>query len=112
LVALVDKLQQQNLELAGRIGYYQAETEQLRTRLAALEAPVEELNIVDALLARFRARHGGHCTSGGCSGKVGLALPDASDRSSPARASGGCWDPRPDVVMASYARMMTSFPTP
>jgi excisionase family DNA binding protein len=43
LVALVDKLQQQNLELAGRVGYYQAEVEQLRTTLKALQAPREEL---------------------------------------------------------------------
>jgi hypothetical protein len=39
MVALVDKLQQQNLELAGRVGYYQAEVEHLRTTLKALEAP-------------------------------------------------------------------------
>jgi len=38
LVALVDKLQAQNLELAGRVGYYQAEVEQLRTALKVLEA--------------------------------------------------------------------------
>jgi hypothetical protein len=27
---LVEKLQQQNMELAGRVGYYQAQNEQLR----------------------------------------------------------------------------------
>jgi excisionase family DNA binding protein len=36
LVRLVEKLQQQNLELAGRVGYLQAELAQAR---AALEAP-------------------------------------------------------------------------
>jgi hypothetical protein len=36
---LVDKLSQQVLELSGRVGYYQAELEQARGRLAALEAP-------------------------------------------------------------------------
>jgi excisionase family DNA binding protein len=42
LLHLVDKLQQQNLELAGRVGYYQAENEQLRTTLKALQAPQPE----------------------------------------------------------------------
>ena len=42
LVALVDKLQQQNLELAGRVGYYQAENQQLRETLKALQAPSPE----------------------------------------------------------------------
>ena len=36
---LVDKLSQQVLELSGRVGYYQAELDQARGRLAALEAP-------------------------------------------------------------------------
>jgi predicted DNA-binding protein (UPF0251 family) len=39
---LVDKLNQQVLELSGRCGYYQAENEQLRTTLKALQAPKEE----------------------------------------------------------------------
>jgi predicted DNA-binding protein (UPF0251 family) len=38
---LVDKLNQQVLELSGRCGYYQAENEQLRTTLKALQAPQE-----------------------------------------------------------------------
>jgi excisionase family DNA binding protein len=36
LVRLVEKLTQQNMELAGRVGFYQAQVQQLR---AALEAP-------------------------------------------------------------------------
>jgi dynactin complex subunit len=39
LVALVDKLTQQNLELAGRVGFYQNELEHLRGELRALQAP-------------------------------------------------------------------------
>lgn len=38
LVALVRDLQQQNIELAGRVGFYQAQTETLREQLA-LSAP-------------------------------------------------------------------------
>jgi excisionase family DNA binding protein len=49
LLHLVDRLQRENLELAGRVGYYQAETEQLRTRLAALEAPRGEQETDDSV---------------------------------------------------------------
>jgi len=42
LLHLVDRLQRENLELAGRVGYYQVEVEQLRTTLKALQAPREE----------------------------------------------------------------------
>jgi hypothetical protein len=41
-LALIERQQQQITEMAGRIGYYQAELEQARGRLAALEAPKEE----------------------------------------------------------------------
>jgi hypothetical protein len=43
LVALVKVQQTTIMELAGRVGYYQAEVEQLRTTLKALQAPKEEL---------------------------------------------------------------------
>jgi excisionase family DNA binding protein len=39
---LVEKLQQQNLELAGRVGYLQAELTQARDRILALEPPKAE----------------------------------------------------------------------
>jgi hypothetical protein len=39
LVRLVEKLQQQNLELAGRVGYLQAERATTREQLLALEEP-------------------------------------------------------------------------
>jgi excisionase family DNA binding protein len=42
LVALVDKLQQQNLELAGRLGFLQAELQQRDEQLKALQAPQPE----------------------------------------------------------------------
>jgi hypothetical protein len=54
LVELIDRLQTEHrstveekdrtiLELAGRCGYYQAENEQLKTTLKALQAPQPEL---------------------------------------------------------------------
>ena len=43
LVALVDKLQQQNLDLAGRLGFLQSELQQRDEQLKALQAPREEL---------------------------------------------------------------------
>lgn len=39
LVTLVDKLTQQNLELAGRVGFYQARVQQLEETVRALSAP-------------------------------------------------------------------------
>jgi hypothetical protein len=42
LLRLADKLQQQHMELAGRVGYYQAHMEPLRKRLA-LAAPKDEI---------------------------------------------------------------------
>jgi hypothetical protein len=39
LVALVDKLQAQNLELAGRVGFYPGRVTELEGRLKMLEAP-------------------------------------------------------------------------
>jgi excisionase family DNA binding protein len=44
---LVEKLQQQNLELAGRVGFYQAQVEQLRQQLA-LAAPASPEPTPDA----------------------------------------------------------------
>jgi excisionase family DNA binding protein len=43
---LVEKLQQQNLELAGRVGYYQAQLEQLRDQLALQAPQVDDLHDV------------------------------------------------------------------
>jgi excisionase family DNA binding protein len=42
LLRLVEKLQQQNLELAGRVGYFQAENAQLRERLALMPPAAPE----------------------------------------------------------------------
>jgi hypothetical protein len=42
LVVLVKEQQTTIMELAGRVGYYQAEVEQLRTTLKALQVPKEE----------------------------------------------------------------------
>jgi hypothetical protein len=39
LAQLVRELQQQNLELAGRVGFYQAQLEQSRETIKALQAP-------------------------------------------------------------------------
>ncbi len=39
LVALVEKLHKENVELAGRIGYYQAKVQQYEERILLLEAP-------------------------------------------------------------------------
>jgi hypothetical protein len=41
-LCLVEKLQQQNLELAGRVGYLQAELATAREQLLALEDPRED----------------------------------------------------------------------
>jgi excisionase family DNA binding protein len=51
LVALVDRLQRENLELAGRVGYYQAEIEQLRQTVKALQAPREEPETATTVVA-------------------------------------------------------------
>jgi hypothetical protein len=42
LLHLVDRLQCENLKLAGRVDYYQAEIEQLRETVRALQPPREE----------------------------------------------------------------------
>ena len=43
LAALVDKLTQQNLELAGRLGFYQAQLQQAQEQIKALQAPKEPI---------------------------------------------------------------------
>jgi hypothetical protein len=45
LLEMLDERDRTIMELAGRVGYYQAETEQLRTRLTALEAPKGEVGL-------------------------------------------------------------------
>ena len=45
---LIERQQQQITEMAGRIGYYQAELEQATRRLAVLEAPREEPELASA----------------------------------------------------------------
>jgi excisionase family DNA binding protein len=54
LVALVRDLQQQNLELAGRVGFYQNEIEHLRSELKALQAPREPIAPLPPAGAIFR----------------------------------------------------------
>lgn len=52
--ALVDKLTQQNLEMAGRLGYLQAELAQAREQIKALQAPKEPIAPPPPVGAIFR----------------------------------------------------------
>jgi excisionase family DNA binding protein len=67
LVRLVEKLQQQNLELAGRVGYLQAELSQAREQLA-LMAPATTLETVLSPLRKPRPLLVNPRTAGGRSG--------------------------------------------
>jgi hypothetical protein len=46
---MLDQRDRTIMELAGRVGYYQAEVEQLRTTLKALQAPSPEPDGANAL---------------------------------------------------------------
>jgi hypothetical protein len=45
---LIEKLQQQNMELAGRVGYYQAQLDQARDTIKMLEAPRAEAPVISS----------------------------------------------------------------
>jgi excisionase family DNA binding protein len=52
LLEMLDQRDRTIMELAGRVGYYQAENEQLRTTLKALQAPQEEPPVQESIADR------------------------------------------------------------